>query len=116
MGSYKNSRSHLPLSKPSVNEATSGFDNPRRHLTRRRILAALLLLLPITLLLRPMTTRYKPSLPSSYKGDSHGLASQSVEDRARHILSHTPLIGTFYFHRLLSNTMTATDPAPRRTQ
>lgn len=101
MGSYKNARSHLPMSKPSVNESNSGVDNPRRHLTRRRILAALLLLLPITLLLRPVTTRYTPSLPSPYKdGSVGGIPSQSLEERVRHILSHTPLIGTSHANHL----------------
>lgn len=98
MGFAKEKRSYLPSSvapEPRAHETKGNLDNPRRHLTRRRILALLLLLLPITLLLRPVASRYKPTLPPSHgKGLGSAPAPLSVEDRVRRILSETPLIGS----------------------
>lgn len=95
MGFTKEKRSYLPSSVTPVRETKGNPDDPRRHLTRRRILALLLLLLPITLLLRPVASRYKPTLPPSQgKGIGSAPAPLSVEDRVRRILSETPLIGS----------------------
>lgn len=94
MGYTKDSPSYLPSSvKPRASVDEANLDDSRRHITRRRIIAALILLFPITLLLRPVTSRYRPVLPTESK-QNHLSAPQSVEERVRSILSQTPLIGT----------------------
>lgn len=58
---------------------------------RKAIIAIFLMLLSLSLLHGPVTCRYNNGIPR----EGHGL--RTVEQRARHILSETPLIGNSLF-------------------